>query len=109
MAITQEKLDELEVLHKRIAHVKGRPNAKGEPEWEVVYRKPKRAEYKMFRRNASNEQAKSEAQEILARQLVVYPELSAFDALLEDYPGIPEASSKAFVCLNGMESDESVK
>jgi hypothetical protein len=109
MAITQEQLDALEAQYKRIAHVKGRTERDGAPEWEVVFRAPKRSEYKMYKKNSFNEAAKADAQEILARQTVVFPSVADFDLLLDIFPGIPEAASRAFTRLAGMESNEAEK
>ena len=95
--LTEDQLKELESTHKRIAHIRAKDG-----EWEVVFRKPTRAEYKRFRSSINDPQNAADAAEQLARQCVVYPTREAFDALLEDWPAIPEASSKAFLRLVGM-------
>ena len=95
--LTQQQIDELEEKWKRIAHLK----AKG-GEWEVVFRKPTRGEYRRFKAQINDPNQQSDAAEQLARVLVVYPSREAFDALLEDWPAIPEAASKAFLTLAGM-------
>jgi len=95
--ITQEELDKLEATHGRIAHLRGKGGT-----WEIVLRKPNRAEYKQFRSRSNNPELAPDAQEQLARQCVVYPSRDAFDALLEEWPAIPEAASKAFSNLMGL-------
>lgn len=102
--LTQAEVEALEATHKRVAHLKGTGDA-----WEVVLRKPTRAEYKRFRAMSHNPAQVAEAQEILARSTVVYPSKEAFDALLEDWPGIPEACGKAFTELSGIAHQEDVK
>jgi hypothetical protein len=99
-------LTELEAKHKRIGIVT-HPDTKS---WIVVLRKPTRAEYKMFRSNSNNAQKASDAQEILCRSIVVYPpSKEQFDALLEDWPGIPEACGKTIIELAGMSGQEQGK
>jgi hypothetical protein len=95
--ITEEKIAELESTHKRVAVV-----TCAEGEWQVAFRKPSRAEYKRFRSSINDPQLSADATEQLARTLVVYPSREAFDALLEEWPAIPEASSKALLRLMGM-------
>jgi hypothetical protein len=88
MALTQEDLDKLKTQHGEIWHVKGTNGS-----WEIVFKKPARKDYKMFRANSANPARKPEAQEILLRACIVYPPLSEFDALLEKFPAIPEAEA----------------
>lgn len=102
--ITQEKLEELEAKYVRIAHIIGKNQS-----WEVVFRKPTRQEYKMFRSNAGNDAKKADATEILCRSLVIYPTREQFDALLEDFPAICEASSPVLMDLCGLSVDQSGK
>lgn len=106
MPLTQEDIDKLEVTHKRIAHLKGNGTP---PPWEIVLRKPTRAEYKRFRAMSHNPAQVPDAQEVLARATVVYPTREEFDALLEEYPGIPEACGKSFTELSGIAHQEDVK
>lgn len=102
--LTQQQLDELEATHGRIAHVRSKQG-----EWEVVFRKPTRAEYKQYRARHHNPMQVADAQEILARQTVVYPSKEAFDALLEVWPAIPETASEAFRDLLDAQRDDSGK
>lgn len=116
--ITKEKLEELEKQHGRIAHLKGPPvpgskaneNGDREPCWEIVLKKPTRQQYAYFRKLGHNEQRKSEAQEELVSNTMVYPSTkSEVEALLDEWPGIPEAATKAIMSLTGMAVDEDLK
>lgn len=109
MALTKEMLEEFETKYKRIAHLRGKEDNKGNVPWEVVIRKPTRAEYKQYRSQSHNPAQVPDAQEILARKTCVYPEREAFDALLEDWPGIPEAAGNAFKELLGLSVQEDLK
>ena len=102
--LTEDQVKELETKYGRVAHVVG---AGGK--WEVVFRKPARAEYKRFRSMSHNPSTVADAQETLCRACVVHPSKEAFDALLEDWPGICEAAGKALSELAGIAVDESVK
>lgn len=101
--LTEEAIKELETTHKRVAHLH---DVGGE--WEIVLRKPTRPEYKHFRAMINGAQA-SDAQEMLVRKLCVYPDRETFDALLEDWPGIPEACGAAIKSLTGMSASEDLK
>jgi len=117
MPIAQEKLDELEAKYKRIAYLKGKEESYNKDDgstgtrvsWECVFRRPSRAEYKQFRSMSHNPSQVADAQEILARKCVLIPEPKDFDALLEDWPGIPEAATKAFTELTGISAQEDLK
>lgn len=108
MSVTKEILDELEVKHKRIAHLKGKSDD-GAPPWEIVIRKPSRAEYKQYRAQSHNQATVADAQEILVRKIAVYPTGDALEALLDDWPAIPEACGKALGALTGLSAAEDVK
>lgn len=111
MALSKQQIDELEAKHGRIAHVKGAPlpgDEKGEPAWEIVLRKPRRAEYKVYRANVTKEIP--EATEYFILATCVYPATTdALEALLDEWPGIPEASANACHKLAGIEVDKAVK
>jgi hypothetical protein len=110
MAITQEQLDIWEAQHGRIALVRGALDPKTqEPEWEVVFRKPTRAEFTMFKKNGLNAATSFQAQEILATQIVVSHEKAAFSKLLDEFPGIPEGCDPAIKRLTGLARDETAK
>jgi hypothetical protein len=104
--ISQEQLAELESTHKRIGVV-AHPDGKS---WFVVLRKPNYLEYKLFRANANNPTTLPDAQEKLFRATCVVPEKAADQvALLNDWPGIPEACGKTFAMLAGMTGVEEGK
>lgn len=110
--LTPEAIAELETKYGRIAVVNGkRPtateaNPKPEPSWQAVFRAPKRVEWKMFKSHGLDAHKKVDCMETLCLQTVVYPERAAFDALLDDYPGIPEACVDAIRALVGAASDD---
>lgn len=99
--LTEEQLKELETTHRRIARVADRNG-----QWEVVFRPPNRGEYKQFRAKLHNDALKADATEWLARACVVYPSREAFDALLNDYPGITDACGDAIGELAGFTVDK---
>lgn len=101
----KKTLVELEAKHRRIGVIS---HADGSS-WVVVLRKPARAEYKMFRASANNPAKAPEAGETLVKQTCVYPDAATLDALLEDWPGIPEACTKTIVELAGMSGVEQGK
>lgn len=122
--LTQAELDALVVKHGEIWRLEGkpvsvtlpaiddeRPKTEERVPWEVVIRKPERKDYKLFRSNCHRPEKKDIAQEILLRSCLVVPPLSAFDRLLDEYPGIPEAPAvgEALSEATGMASEESEK
>jgi hypothetical protein len=101
-----EKLTELEAAHGRIGVVTSSDGRS----WCVVLRKPKRAEYKMFRANASHDMKRTEAQETFFKQTCVWPATPVeVEALLDEWPGIPEACSGTIMSLAGMSGAEQGK
>jgi len=104
--ISQEQIAALELEHKVIAHIIGKNNR-----WEIVFRKPKRSEYKMYRASAHNPAKVADAQEILLRQVIVFPAKAAFDDLLDEYPGICDNSavSGALLEMIGASAEEEKK
>lgn len=103
--ISQEKLLELEAKHGRIGVVT-HPDGKS---WTVVLRKPRRAEYKMFRAHSNDPRRAPDAQENLIKQTCVFPDAAGLEALLEDWPGIPEACGRTLIELAGMSGLEQGK
>lgn len=101
---TEEELSALDEKYRRTALVYSRQTgADSKPLWAVVLRKPQRAEYKMWRSQANDPGSKADSQEVLVRKLIVWPSLDAtgIDALLDDWPGIPEACGDALLDLTG--------
>ena len=139
--LSNEQLYELENTHSRICRVVGkiRPRSPWAPElppgapaptapYEAVFRKPKPAEYDVFRANANKEDRKAKAQEQLARATIIAITVGtlstvadsadpksliavreAFDRLLADYPGIPEAAAEEIGELAGLAKEEQEK
>src|SRR5262245_9994016 len=99
--LTTEQLAELEAKHEEIAYVIGREDA-----WHCVFRRPKRMEWKAFRKNIVNPITATDAIEALAETTVVFPALAEFQKLLERYPGIPEACSEELAKLAGFARDQ---
>ncbi len=96
--ITKEWLEEAQAKYKRVAHVVG-----ADDEWEVVLRKPDSKEYKMLRAQTLNESQQPMALEACFRKICIYPEgKDAVQALLDDWPGIPEACGPAINRLSGL-------
>lgn len=102
--ISEDQLDEWESKYRHIAHLMGEDGA-----WEAVYRIPTRLELKAFRGRAHDDKNKADAVEVLARQCVLFPPKEVFPSLLEEFPGIPEASVQSFMDLAQVEADESGK
>ena len=61
--------------------------------WAVVYRKPKRMEWKRFQ--AEQGKGNTDALENLCRTICVYPSRDEFLQLLEEHPALPIACSEA--------------
>jgi len=108
---TEEEIAALDAQYKRTAVVKAvRSNGEG-PIWCVVLRKPSRPEYKLWRSQTHDEGLKADSQELLVRKLIVWPKLDAagIEALLDDWPGIPEACGQALLDLTGAAGKADVK
>ena len=103
---TDEELTALETQHKRIGVVY---HQQDKNLWAVVLRKPNRAEYKRFRAWCNNPQRVADAQEQLFNDTIVWPAKADREAMLEDWPGIPEACAKMLVELAGMSGVEHQK
>lgn len=101
--ITPEQMAELEATHKRIAYcASDTVTADGFPEWEIVLRRPSRAEYKMYRSESNDPSRVADSQERQARRTVVWPSHEQFDAMLDDFPGIAEACAAPLNKLAGI-------
>lgn len=102
--LTPQQIEEFKASHGRIAHVRGSDGA-----WEVVYRKPTRAEYKRYRAMCNDPVQKPEAMEVLARSVVVHPSKEDFDKLLDDYTMVADVCADRIGALAGLGVDESAK
>ena len=103
--LTDVQIQELEAKHGRIGVVRSRDGKS----WEIVLRKPSRMEYRQFRSNVNNPQRHDMAQETLVKQTCVSPDGAGLEALLDEWPGIPEACSRILIELAGMAGDEQGK
>ncbi len=63
---------------------------------DVLVRKPNLGEHRRFRAAVMEGGTKAAmATEQLARDVVVHPDLDAYDALVEDFPGVPDLIATA--------------
>jgi hypothetical protein len=95
---SQDQILGFEAAHKRIGvvtHTDGK-------EWCVVLRKPNSGEYKRFRAWSNQANRADMAQEQLFKDICVFPAGADLDALLEDWPGVPEACGRMLLELSGM-------
>ena len=102
--LTEEQIAEITSKHPGSQHFRSKRG-----KWECILRPPKRAEYKRFKHQTHNPATAADAQEMLVRQCVVYPDRVVFDALLEEYPAIPEALSKPLLDMLEMELEGDLK
>jgi hypothetical protein len=92
--LTKEQLAEYEKQYPEMEHVKGPPKkgSESEPQWEIVLKRPGRANYKRFKAKLhEGPLQKSEAMETLVKAALAYPSPEAFEALLETHYGICES------------------
>jgi preprotein translocase subunit Sss1 len=104
--LTDEQIAELDAKYGEVAILRGPAK-----EYEVVFRRPTRAEYRMFRANINNPAKVSDAQEMLAMACVVHPTRDEYLKLLETYYAIPDtqAFSTAMQRLMKLGAEESTK
>ena len=77
--------------------------------YAVLFRPPRRAEYRRFRALALDEQKRAEALERLTRDCVVWPTPEEFDALLERLPALGEVIGAKLVELAGAMEEVEIK
>lgn len=102
-----EAVKALEEKHGRIGLVHSEDTkADGTYEWFVVLRKPTSAEYKQIKSLAHKEQSEKVTEAAL-RRLAVLPGASTpeLDALLAEWPGIPDAAYPMYMKLSGGTGD----
>lgn len=100
---------DLSAQHKTRVKVVRAKARNGEHAWEVAFKKPTRAQYKQFKAASLDPALRIDAQDQLCQQIVVHPSPEAYLALLEEYPGIPEASTEAIQELCGLQAEDSGK
>jgi hypothetical protein len=82
MSLSEETIEKLKEEHGEVwvIEVDG-----GQP---IAFRCPTRQEFRKFKAMASDEKKKPDADDLLAREVVVYPSKADFDALLNRRPGV---------------------
>ncbi len=98
---TPEQIAALEAKHRRVIVVHASLEENDEPVWSVVLRKPTRPEYKMVRAELLDEARKPDATERLFRKICVLPDGAGIDALLDEWPAVPEACSEFMLAMLG--------
>lgn len=106
--ITNEGLAKLDAENKNVFILKGAVFFGSIP-WAIVVRKPTSKEYKRFRAMLHSGGDADRAGEVLVRSIVVHPSVEATDALLEEWPGIPEAATDLVLRLVGAKAQETGK
>ena len=116
--VTPDELKSLEATHGRVAVVfddaypgEGEDIPAGAVGWEIVVRRAKSAEWKMFRKQSTTEGVASEAGEWISRVCVVRvagavagkDARESFDALLDEWPAIPERVAGIVAKLSGFD------
>jgi hypothetical protein len=113
--LTDEQIADVRAKHPRLGQIQrsGR--------YQIVFRAPKRAEYKRFRAQANEPARRAEAQELLARAVVVAvwwqgrahvgegAARDALDGLLEEYPAAVDSAAASEVIeklMSGAVADE---
>lgn len=99
--LSKETVQALEAKHGDILILRGKPGTDGQPKFELAFRRPKRAEYKMFRHNVAK--GDPDAQETLAMQMVVSHSREEVDALLDRIPAMLDSCSGQLVKWVGLE------
>lgn len=93
---SEDFLDELKKKHG-VVHQLTAPGGES-----VVVKMPTRDIWKRYTREIADEKRRPDAGERLLRAVMVHPELTAFDAMLEMKPGLAEAFGVAVVELAGL-------
>ena len=102
--LTEEQITELRTKHGRIAHVVGEDD-----EWEVVIKAPTRDQYFALKAALQDDAQKPKAQEQLFRMILVHPPIAEVDALLQNFPAIPDACSDDILKLLGAKAKKRQK
>lgn len=109
LELDQEGLDKLEAEYNGKIYILKGALFDEEIPWAVIVRKPTGKEYKRFRAQLHNSAEVPVAGENLFKQIVVHPSPVKTDALLEEWPGIPEASTDLVLRLVGAKAQETGK
>lgn len=106
--LSEEQVKSYEAQHGDVAHVIGpKDTPTSEPAWELVMRRPKKAEYRYYKTQMQGERTKVDANENLLRMIVVYPDSATFDKLLDKFWAIPDSPPVhgALSTFGGLEAD----
>ena len=119
--VTDEKIRELEAAHGRITIVTedayplhGEEIPPGAVAFEVVFRRAKSSEWKMFRKANFSESAREAANETLCMYTVVHVSgapsgkapRDAFADLMEDWPGVTERAGAIVAKISGFDANK---
>lgn len=103
MPVPKEVIDQAKQAHGEVYCLEGADVA-------VLVRSPKRAEYRKFKATVlGNQAAAADALETLLREVVVFPDSAAFDALLEQKPGLSETFGQKVLEIAGVSEQVSLK
>lgn len=75
---------------------------------EIAVVKPGRKEYERFRKQLGDDNKRDGALESLLRAHVLSPERAQFDALLDEYPALPEEFGKPLLSAIGLSGSAEV-
>lgn len=96
----------LDALREKHGELHELPLGEGEA---VLVRRPRRADYKKFRGKADREATRADALEILARDCIVWPDVAAFEAMLERRPALADVVGGKLLELAGLSEDPDTK
>lgn len=82
--LNDDQMDKLRAEHGEVFRLEGLEDES----LDIVFRCPNRAEYKKFKSFISDDKKKSDADDMLAREIVVFPAKNDLDRLLDRRPGI---------------------
>lgn len=106
-AVTDEALAELKAKHGERKVLK-LTTATPEGVIEVAVLKPGRKEYERFRKQLGDDNKRDAALENLLRAQVLSPERAQFDALLDEFPALPEEFGKPLLTAIGLSGSAEV-
>lgn len=115
MPIDEQTLESLKAKHGSVLHLKFfDPNDEREekdrtPAAEIVVKRPSRAAYKRWRSMIVDDAKKADAVETLMKDAVVHPTLPEWEAMLDEYPALPETFGGEVLKLLGANTKADAK